>query len=463
MRRFPHSWQTLRTKLGFKRSRTRQQSDRRHRSSRIEPLEARELLSSDPLVIDGTDFEQLAPLYATAITVEQEASYVLIDDTPLTEDRLVGLEEGEECPEYFIVTTTQTKAGPQATVSINPEFAGMVPTGLQTRRLELQLNGQVLEEYEISIDIAEEAFRTEFLADRVRATQEQVTSNSDVDLQQLSIRFASTSIEGTAAKLANIVGPLTVDQQSLMDASSASVSAKMAAATDNDLQALASRSIVGNDPLESQFTRAHLYAEMAGRIQEMRLEQANKSSVTGESAVRLREDSYNEMALLLAEDLSEDLDSIDAEVSSAARGLRNELVAVSDTYHTLFTGLKLDHEFERSTNGRGDLKIFAAVESGAYRFTPQVMVELGDYQAMVQVVQRNQQSIASLEFDVEGSSVVEDGKISQASPTTSYGSTSTLDVTGTPAANVETLIKFNLGEYASFHAPLILSDSTRPC
>ena len=469
MRRFPHSWQTLRTKLGFTKKRNRKQADNRHRRSRIEPLEVRALLSGDPLLDPTDEAEQVAEPFVTTVVVRAEPTFVLTNQTPTDPvtptdpEASAELPPGDELPEYFVVSTTQTKQGPQATISINPAYADRPPIGLQTLKLELQLGGQVMQEYEVLIDIAEESFRAEFLADRVRSVEEKMDARGEVDIAALSDRFYESPREAAIEERRDFAIPLTPEQTTSLPADGESprirFADKLAETSEAELQVLASRKIGREDLLAEADSRKELYAEISDRVQQVSFDRGQATTDAEREAIADRQQRLKEMALLLASDLAVDMKSEEADVALAARTLRDDLVAVSDSYHTLFTGLEVDHEFQRSVNDRGDLKALAMVETGTYQFTPQVTIELGEHQAMVQVTQISQLRMAAAMVSVSGTSVVEDGSIDESNSTTTDGGASSLYVNGTSGANKETLLRFNVDEMGSLDAPTPLSSA----
>jgi RHS repeat-associated protein len=463
MRRFSHSWDTLRTKLGFRKVKARR-SAKRHRQSRIEPLEIRAYLSGDPITtLDDNVGEGPVMAYAA---FHSQPTYVLTNITPRSEDevketerlRELGLEDLLTSADLFLVATVQTSNGPRAVVSLNPAIADRVPAGLQTLKLELQLDGKVLEAYEILVDIAEESFRTQFLNDRIKAVRQKTPALSSEGQAERLLQLTSQDqrvAQGRA--LVGFIGPLTLQQEAARESYDRSLEAKevpidLSQKSTSELLALAAHvnreaDLVGTQP-ELKSERISLYTETENRIhQASQLRQAAVSASEKQVAAEA-EKPLQGLGLLLAKDLALDLASEDAAVKAAAERLRDELVAIGDVYHTAFAGLGVDHEVHRAVTSQGDLMAYALVESGYYAFDEHVVVDLDGQPAMVQVTKLNPYPFSSL-VTVKDSPAVEDGLISSGTPTTPDPTGSSLAVISLGSGFAESLIRFNLSSTVS--------------
>ncbi len=450
MRRFPSSWDLTLTRLGFRRRKTRRKADQRHRRPRLEPLEIRAMLSSDPLV-DPNDLDTVqvsSGVGEEAVTLIVKPKFVLVQGEP-TADHVPEF-EGEVIEPLYLLETEYTENGPTAILRLNPHSAFPIPTGLQRLTIELQLGGLPLETFDVLIDVADEEFREKFLDDRIRIAEAETAGADFATLEAWLGEKAAPRV---------FVNPLAPEHTYSSGAQNGATQSQTPEATVDLLAGLAKRQADTGEVFVDQAERARFYLALQPLVSHTKA--AYDSAIESEARATLAEDlsSLSRMALLLARDLSADLKSSDPAVAVAAEALRDELVAVVDPQVTLFTGLGNDRELERKTLTDGAIKAVAVSETGKYRFSDQFAIDLGPHQSMIQVTKRSSYSVSSL-ISVSESPAVDDGSTSQASPTTADGVSSTsLHVDGTVSAQRETLIRFNIDEVTGLAKPTPISSA----
>jgi len=409
----------------------------------------------------------------TVVSVQATPEYVLTIETPVDEEGLAALPESPadgddaEAPPVFVVSTEQTTSGPRAVLSLNPLYQENPPTAIQTLKLELQLGGQVLESYEILIDIAEERFRDAFLEERIERVEAELPP---IDPATIASWRGETLRQQQGASYEGAFRPLTTEQETEYVqylASSAPAETDSIVAEGDLLDIIAKRRFqssttrtrgevgVTNAEIDS---RLALYNDSVTLAEDLKTQRMAATRTEELEQVKVGEDSLRKAGLLLAKELSIDLKSEDPAIAAAATALRDELVAVSDTYHTLFTGLGIDREVERKVTSSGDTKAFSFIETGSYAFHDRLQIELPGQQAMVQVTQRNLLRTFPL-ISASESPAVEDGSTDEVSPSTNGASGTSLHVDGTTGATREALLRFNLAEIAALDNATPIADA----
>ena len=503
MRSYPSCWNKTLAQLGFRRKRrkTSKRQDLYNRRSLFERLEERQMLSGDPLF----DLSSEETVVAAGVTPEsfavfssQPEFFLIQPEIPAEELEVLTQEELDELKPLFAVKTVETRSGPQAIVSFNPTYAGTPPSSLQELRLELRQDGRVVETYEILIDIAEESFREQFLADRIEAVASEVKTIDPPEefdrpweirglfrdakssfpdrapgykdagytayakaISQNEARYKSTESAPEVEYLKKFIGPLTLEQHQVLDkglTEEKSQLAKETVAPTDQLISLAKRQSEWKDVLVDDTEREQFYGDLEEQIQAVKQDRLSAKTEVDRQAVAEREKAFRNTTLLLAKDLQQDLQSDNTKVALVARKLRDELVAISSPYETAFVGLGVDREIERKFSNNGDEKSVSFVETGHYVFNDQLEIDLGKHQAMVQVTRSSRFRAAASSY-ILGSPAVEDGSISEASPNSNGGSANSLHVDGTPGSLQESLIRFKLADVADFDDPTTLASA----
>ncbi len=410
MRRWPSSWDVALTKLGLKRRKTRRKSDQQHRRSRFESLEVRALLSGDPLTDPfGPDTAQYASGTADEpVTVVVRPAFVLVQGEPTAGLRA---SEGALIEPLYLMETVYTEQGPFGTLRLNPNSSVGPPEGLHELKIELRLGGMVLETYDIAIDIAESGFRDRFLADRVKLATNEGGPGEDDTLGVLGLQEASA----TAQTLA----------ESIKDAQTSAVLEALSQAI-NVLGNVARRQHTESNVFVGPADRLAFYESLTSVTSSLKQSRDLNSAPEHEMAEDVAKD-LGTVALLIADDLSQDLKSLDVAVRTAAEALRNELAATVDPYYTLFTGLEIDREVKRAVNLKGTTTIVGFTESGTFRPGDQLRIVLGSHQAMVQVRRSTEGSeTAALESQYPGGVYIRDTYINKTNEDTYFGSANPL-------------------------------------
>ncbi|MCA9233020.1 MAG: hypothetical protein KDA57_20405, partial [Planctomycetales bacterium] len=442
MRSHPFCWNKTLTQLGFKRKR-RKHSRRRDylsRRSLFEMLEERQMLSGDPLLEVTTE--------TTVVVAGSEQLATLGFSQPeyfLTHDNGSGVSDSQQAdvPTLLVVETRYEEGTPRAILSINPELADSPPTSVQTMLLELRQDGRVIESYQIVVDIAEQSFREQFLADRVSLLAQEI---DPVDQTLEEDWFAEK-------RLAKGDDSQAISWEFFNVAEGDSQGDYLAAASPHGTQSvdllvsLATRQSERRDLLVDGFDRSYFYRQAEQSAQQLKLDRQAATTDVERAAVAEREQTLSKMALLLGRELEQDLKSESAEIAQAARKLRDELVAISDPMEILFAGLGVDREVSRKFLSSGDEKALSFIETGQYQFNDVLAFELGEYQAMVQVTRRSSLQFASA-MSIAGSPAVLDGTFSEATPAVPDGSSASLYVNSATGAQQEALIRFDLEQVA---------------
>ena len=397
MRHHPICWSRTLAKLGFRR-RVRKVKPQWFRSMRMEPLETRQMLSisqspevefDDPIIIVSgpaapTSDSQLSgtsvtDVYGTQGVVLPRQSYVL-----LSQQRA----DGSPSDQFVVRTEYDTTGAPRAVVNLR-EGIVEIDDSLHTLQLELRIGETKLGEIELLIDVESQAFRQQFLADRLARASQEV---SPVEAAQLQSWIAGLDAQGGFADLQGLE-PDEAEQKSL-----------------ERLNGVAKG--VGREgvlPFSAQ-ARLGVYTALKNSAQAAKAEEQAALTVEEKDAAAANARQVGRATLLLSERIAADLKSTDASVKGAAEALRNELLASGDLYYSLFTGLGRNHEVSRTVSGNAE-RAMAFVEEGSINLTPQLRVELGDQQAMVEgrVVQGVGFSSAALTATVSGDSYVSSG------------------------------------------------------
>ncbi len=463
MRSYPSCWNKTLAQLGFRRKRRKassRQNDSRRRSL-FEVLEPRQMLSGDPLLdLSSEETVVTAEVSPESFTVFSSQPEFSLIQPEIPAEELIGLtpEELAAFEPVFAVETVETKSGPQAVLSFNPAFAGRLPSSLQELRLELRQDGRVVETYDILIDIAEESFREQFLADRVEGARGEIPA---ITPQQEADWVVDRRTVERAADIQKYIGPLAIDQHQIISDSISQKETrhtKLAASSTNELVALAKLQFLQEDVFIDEVERGQFYSEFEKHTQTLKRDRLAAVTDVELQSVAKREKSLRNTTLLLAGDLKIDLKSEDASVARAAGKLRDELVAMSGAYETAFVGLGVDREIERKIFASGDEKAVSFVETGRYVFNEQLDIDLGEQQAMVQVT-RSSRIRAAASSAIFGSPAVEDGSISEANPSVNGGSSTSLHVDGTTGSLQESLIRFKLEDVTAFSDPTTLASA----
>ncbi len=464
MRSYPGCWNKTLSRLGFRRKRRKasKQHDYLRRRSLFEVLEARQMLSADPLFdLSSDEIVVAAAIDAEPrVLIANEPEFFLIQPE-IPKEELVGLsaEELAAIEPVFQVETVATLAGPKAKLSFNPAFTATPPSSLQELRLELRQDGRVLEAFDVLIDIAEEDFREQFLNDRIEAIATEIP-----EINRFPERPVPPNEEVAAAVeyVRNLYGPLTMEQSELYDiyvAPEKEFKLKTPAdTTSEDLPSWSKRQAERRDVLTDDAEREEFYTLVYGETQETKQERLQASTEAEQQAVAEREKSLQNMTLLLARDLEQDMQSKNLVLAQTATQLRDELVAVSNPRDILFAGLQVDQEIERKIFADGQEKAVSFVESGQYVFSDNLEIDLGKHQAMVQVTKASKLRTA-LATSVSESPAVEDGSTDEANPSANGGLATTLQIDGSTGALKESLIRFNLEEVTSFDNPTAIASA----
>ena len=397
MRHHPICWSRTLAKLGFRR-RVRKAKPQWFRSMRMEPLETRQMLSTsqspevefdDPIIIVSgpaapTADSQLSStsitdVYGTQGVVLPRQSYML-----LSQQRADG-----SLSDQFVVRTEYDATGaPRAIVSLREGIAE-IDNSLHTLQLELRIGTTKLGEIELLIDVESQAFRQQFLADRLERASQEV---SPVEAAQLQSWMSALDAQGEFADLQGME-PEAAGQKSL-----------------ERLNGVAKG--VGREgvlPFTAQ-ARLGVYTALKNSAKAAKTEKQAALTVEEKDAAAANARQVGRATLLLSDRIAADLKSTDTSVKGAAQALRNELLASGDLYYSLFTGLGRNHEVSRTVSGNAE-RVLAFVEEGSINLTPQLRIELGDQQAMVEgrVVQGIGFSSAALTATVSGDRYVSSG------------------------------------------------------
>ncbi len=461
MRSHPSCWNKTLAQLGFRRKRRKApKHDQLRRRSLFEALEQRQMLSGDPLLDPAAE----EPIQFFASGPEFQ---LLQPEMPVEDFLSLTEEERAEVETVFLIDTVQTESGPKAIISFNPNSAVGPPAGLQRLQLELQQNGRVIDTYEILIDIAEESFREQFLADRIA----NIEVNSDV--RTLSEAREATTRPITADELAQevafwdtFIGPKTLEQQQRFNAAmdgTLRVAVEHTDLTTDDLVSIAKsdsfqRARVLGNATQTTLERKQIYNEVEKQTAQLKQDRLAVTTDVEREAVAKQERSLQNLALALAKNLREDLNSTDATLAQSAQKVRDELVAISDPMDILFAGLNVDNEVERATNIQGDEKALSFVETGRYVFDNQLEIDLGEHQAMVQVTRLGNFRLAAA-TSISESPAVEDGFFRESTPTAMNAGGNRLRAIGTPNDNQESLIRFDLGQFAGLSDPTTIASA----
>ncbi len=390
MRHHPICWSRTLAKLGFRR-RVRKAKPQWFRSMRMEPLETRQMLSTsqlpeaefdDPIIIVSgpaapTSESQLSStsvtdVYGTQGVVLPRQSYVL-----LSQKRA----DGSTSDQFVVRTEYDATGAPRAIVSLRPGVAE-IDDSLHTLQLELRIDETKLGEIELLIDVESQAFRQQFLADRLERASQEV---SPVEAAQLQSWMSALDAQGEFADLQGME-PELAEQASL-----------------ERLNGVAKG--VGREGMLPFSDQARLGVYMALRNSAQAAKTEEQAALTAEEKEAAAADArqVGRATLLLSDRIAADLQSTDEQVNQAAQALRDELLASGELYYTLFTGLRRNQEVIRSISGNAE-RVLAFVEEGSINLTPQLRVELGDQQAMVEgtIVQGVGFSSAALTADVAG-------------------------------------------------------------
>ncbi len=461
MRSHPSCWNKTLAQLGFRRKRRKApKHDQLRRRSLFEALEQRQMLSGDPLLDPAAE----EPIQFVASGPEFQ---LLQPEMPIEDFLSLTEEERAEVETVFLIETVQTESGPKAIISFNPNSAVGPPAGLQRLQLELQHNGRVIDTYEILIDIAEESFREQFLADRIA----NIEVNSDV--RTLSEATEATTRPLTTEELAQevafwdtFIGPKTLEQQQRFNAAmdgTLKVELERADLTTDDLVSIAKSDslqrarVLGNAP-QTNLERKRIYSEVEKQTEQLKQDRLSATTDVDREAITRQEQSLSNLTLALAKNLREDLSSTDATLAQSAQKVRDELVAISDPMDIMFAGLNVDNEVERATNIQGDEKALSFVETGRYVFDNQLEIDLGEHQAMVQVTRLGNLRLAAA-TSISESPAVEDGFFRESTPTAMNAGGDRLRAIGTANDNQESLIRFDLGQFAGLGDPTTIASA----
>lgn len=462
MRSHPSCWNKTLAQLGFRRRSRRQiPKDFLKRRSLFESLEERQLLSADPLLDYSSDD---IVVLASALTDEtlsaqlQQEFYLIQSEVPAGELEGLSEEDLAAFQPIFAVDTEQTDSGPKAKVYLNPEYEGPIPNSLQTLQLELRQNGIVLQEYEILIDLAEVDFRERFLNDRIEVSRFGIP---EMTREQVDEWIVPRTTINRYQSLQQFIGPLELGDQEFLSEVSAKRDAQLAkleTASTADLTVLAKRELFKQDVFLTAREREEFYDKL--ELHSRQIKQARDAAVTEAEKAEAteREKLFHDATLLLAKLLQQDLESEALTVAQSAKKLRDELVAISDPMDLLFAGLNVDHEFDRRRTSNGSEKALSFVETGRYKFSDQLEIDLGDQQAMIQVTRLGDLRLRRATYVAE-SPAVADGSIAAANPTTNGGTVTSLYVDGATGASQEALVRFSFDQFTGLENPTTIASA----
>lgn len=485
MRRFPISWDKTLTSLGFRRNVKRVKRSRYGRkSSRLEQLEVRAMLSASPNEVLGTtdiaDFTAtaLAQQYSLAtIRAEDVSTEVAAGDTP--DQFVVTTEQAEigspiapiraeyvladatagDTPDQFEVTTEYAKNGsPTAVVRLKEGFE-RIDKSLQELTVELRLGDSVLARHEVLIDIADAKFVHDFQRAREAEFKAEINApgtSDDIEsrdwLSKIDADGRFTDLSAGSVSVAKLSYPESLVQGPTLNREVPGGS--RAVAPSDALERIATigrRQEASVDLLRSDAEKTNYYRGL-----EKSLADAPKRGVSTDiEAVERSEKLANELAVRLGRQIAQDVKSGDAGVAAAAVKARAELLKTADPSYTVLTGLKANHHLASNDNGRGQTGYsLNIVEEGSITIGDAVRVELGDYEAMVQTRSEWGRSsskssiLAPLLADV---GTAQDANINPGSPNTNYDTNvlSVIDYHSSYYTYVSSsLIGFDLSQYA---------------
>jgi len=362
---------------------------------RMEPLEMRQMLSTtqspevefdDPIIIVSgpaapTSDSQLSTtsvtdVFGTQGVILPRQSFVLLSQQHA---------DGSPSDQFVVRTEYDATGAPRAVVSLRPNLAE-IDDSLHTLQLELRIGEMKLGEIELLIDVESQTFRQQFLADRLERASQEV---SPVEAAQLQSWMNALDAQGEFSDLQELE-PEEAEQKSL-----------------ERLNGVAKA--VGREgvlPFSDQ-ARLGVYTALRNSAQAAKTEEQAALTAEEKEAAAANVRQVGRATLLLSDRMAADLQSTDEQVNQAAQALRDELLASGELYYTLFTGLRRNQEVIRSISGNSE-RVLAFVEEGSINLTPQLRVELGDQQAMVEgtIVRGVGFSSAALTADVAGDKYV---------------------------------------------------------
>ncbi len=464
MRSYPSCWKNVLSQLGFKRKRRKasKQHDYLRRRSLFEVLEARQMLSADPVFeFDSEEIVVAAAIESrTPVTISSKPEFHLIQpEIPQEELDAIPKELRQEIEPVFQVETVTTVTGPKAILSFNPAYTATPPSALQELRLELRQDGRVLETFDVLIDIAEQEFRDRFLTDRLQAIATDIPEIDRIDEGPVP---PNAEVAAEVEYVRNLYGPLTLEQSEIYEIYVLGAETTIKQPTEAapaDLPAWSKLQAETRGVLADDADREQFYTLVYEESQSTKIDRTQATTKAEQEAVAQREKSLQDMALLLARDLERDLESEKPSLALTASQVRDELVAVSNPRDILFAGLKVDQEVERKAFANGDEKAVSFIETGHYVFSDALEIDLGQHQAMVQVTRSSNQRIAPL-VSVSESPAVEDGSLDEANPSINGGTATSLNVDGSTGAIEEALVRFHLHELTDFNDPTTIAAAT---
>ncbi|TWT36616.1 tRNA(Glu)-specific nuclease WapA precursor [Posidoniimonas corsicana] len=441
MRRFPSSWDTTLATLGFKRKH-RKSRDNRYRSSRLEALEVRALLTATPYdSYAATDEEQVvvATAGSDAFSVKVLPQFVFSDAT------------GDADLALFDISTQYGRSGqPVAVISVR-EDAGPVDSRLYKLHLELRSGEIVFERHEVLVDIADELFVEDFRNDRLKGVPE------DVLPPGLVVKSWLEQVDD-AGRFADLREPGRVTPDSRETRTSVE---RLSTVTQLIQQ-------------EEKFTstdadRAAHYRSLNAAARSLR----NHTGISKSESADLRR-NLGQSALRVATALGKDLSSDNLSVAAAARAARDVLIDSVDPYFTLFTGLGKNQLLKQSRDSLGRVtSSLAAIEEATLDANDRVRVDLKGRQGMVEVNSTwSGFTSSSSTFTYQGESAstlfsaIQDAYVDESSPSsTNNGSTLVVGRDSGTDDHQDALLEIDLSQYAGnvpTNASLSLTTASGP-
>ncbi|QDV74516.1 choice-of-anchor Q domain-containing protein [Botrimarina mediterranea] len=367
MRRFPISWDRTLTALGFRRRFQRVRQNRYGRqSSRLERLEERAMLSATPAQNEETVAVGANLFQPPAKLIRPE--YVLASSA-------VG-----DTPEQFEVTTEYTTQGKPVAVVRLKDGLERVDKSLQKLTLELRLGTTVLAQQEVLIDIAEAQFVHGFRTARER---EAAAVTNDTEVSATDLQDWVTRID-TDGFFSDLVPAAASTLQPALDFIGGGALRTIDAA--GNAESLKRLSLIAQSQSGDFFLDGAARKNFYGGIEKTLADAKGlRGGLDSEQAAQ-NDRMVGGLALTYGQQIVRDLASGDMAVVAAASRARDALLETADPYYTVLAGLGANHELASRRDGLGRNEFsLNIVEEGSLTVDGAVRVELGDYDAMVQV------------------------------------------------------------------------------
>ena len=416
MRRFPISWTTVSTKLGLKRKRkARHRHGERARRSRIEPLEARHMLSTTPwpdafALVSGPDD-------AEASSFSNESSDTAAEGS--IEFAIVG----GSAAEFFQIAVSKNDAGQQhAGLMTKPNAS--IPVGEQLDLvIESRWNDFIVRRYSLSINLMKSEFLSEFYQERLDWAQPINAAPEELSSSDL---LATVKPDGTFDGLS----------------ASESLDRYLAIAKESDI---------------SGAVREQLYAGL-------KMWTAARKVSALPALDQPTSEKLGAIALVLGPQNQADVLSADAALAVSARELREELVRTTDSLYTLWSGYDTNHEMMRQLrNGETEEYVFTLYESGMYELRDDFFLNLDRAASIEARIELNPDRsaysapisfAAFLEASADNDRVT-DTTVDESAPTVSYPDLETVLVSnwdnGGQSQDFQGYFNFDLNGYGSEH------------